>query len=75
MRIASLTKNLLIKSSNHMDLMTAIGDMSVRALKNLNIEAEKVRFVVKSHSLQNYGFNIDFFCRLVWVVLVFLCQN
>ena len=42
MRIASLTKNLLIKSSNHLDLMTSIGNMSVRALKNLNIEAEKV---------------------------------
>ena len=42
MRIASLTKNLLIKSSNHLDLMTSIGNMSVKALKNLKIEAEKV---------------------------------
>ena len=34
-----------------MDLMTAIGDMSVRALKNLNIEAEKVRSVVEPFKL------------------------
>ena len=42
MRIASLTKNLLITSSNHLNLMTSIGNMSVKALKNLKIEAEKV---------------------------------
>ena len=44
-----------------MDLMTAIGDMSVRALKNLNIEAEKVRnhtaYRIKILILTFYSFN------------------
>ena len=42
MRIASLTKNLQISSASHLDLMTSIGNMSLRALKNLILEAEKV---------------------------------
>ena len=43
MKIASLTKNLKIQAVNQLNLGTTIGALGIRALKNVEIEAEKVQ--------------------------------
>ena len=44
MKISSPTKNLQMSSNKDMFLKTAIGDLHVNALKNLDFEAQKVSF-------------------------------